>query len=39
MSRYQGPRVRILRRLGVLPGLTSKTPQSKSSYINQPISN
>ncbi|CAM6032285.1 unnamed protein product (chloroplast) [Sphagnum compactum] len=39
MSRYRGPRVRILRRLGVLPGLTNKTPQSKSSYINQPISN
>ncbi len=39
MSRYRGPRVRILRRLGVLPGLTNKTPQSKSSYINQPIFN
>ncbi len=39
MSRYRGPRVRILHCLGVLLGLTSKTPQSKSSYINQPISN
>nr|AND48165.1 ribosomal protein S4 [Flatbergium novo-caledoniae] len=39
MSRYRGPRVRILRRLGVLPGLTNKIPQSKSGYINQSISN
>jgi len=25
MSRYRGPRVKIIRRLGLLPGLTSKT--------------
>nr|YP_010188778.1 ribosomal protein S4 [Funaria hygrometrica]Q9SMG1.1 RecName: Full=Small ribosomal subunit protein uS4c; AltName: Full=30S ribosomal protein S4, chloroplastic [Funaria hygrometrica]QZJ47581.1 ribosomal protein S4 [Funaria hygrometrica]CAB57798.1 small ribosomal protein 4 [Funaria hygrometrica] len=35
MSRYRGPRVRIIRRLGVLPGLTNKTPQLKSSSPNQ----
>nr|YP_010188704.1 ribosomal protein S4 [Entosthodon attenuatus]QZJ47507.1 ribosomal protein S4 [Entosthodon attenuatus] len=35
MSRYRGPRVRIIRRLGVLPGLTNKTPQLKSSSANQ----
>nr|P59141.1 RecName: Full=Small ribosomal subunit protein uS4c; AltName: Full=30S ribosomal protein S4, chloroplastic [Arbusculohypopterygium arbusculum]CAC81026.1 small ribosomal protein 4 [Arbusculohypopterygium arbusculum] len=39
MSRYRGPRVRIIRRLGALPGLTSKTPQLKSSSINQSTSN
>nr|BAS53438.1 ribosomal protein S4 [Diphyscium suzukii] len=39
MSRYRGPRVRIIRRLGALPGLTSKTPQLKSSSINQSASN
>ena len=35
MSRYRGPRVRIIRRLGTLPGLTNKTPQLKSSSTNQ----
>ena len=39
MSRYRGPRVRIIRRLGALPGLTNKTPQLKSSSINQSSSN
>lgn len=39
MSRYRGPRVRIIRRLGTLPGLTNKTPQLKSSSINQSTSN
>nr|BBB06388.1 ribosomal protein subunit 4 [Trachycystis microphylla] len=39
MSRYRGPRVRIIRRLGVLPGLTNKTPQLKSNSINQSTSN
>nr|BBB06311.1 ribosomal protein subunit 4 [Mnium lycopodioides] len=39
MSRYRGPRVRIIRRLGALPGLTTKTPQLKSSSINQSTSN
>lgn len=39
MSRYRGPRVRIIRRLGTLPGLTNKTPQLKSTSINQLISN
>jgi small subunit ribosomal protein S4 len=27
MSRYRGPRLRIVRRLGELPGLSSKTPR------------
>nr|CAI29117.1 small ribosomal protein 4 [Plagiochila rubescens] len=35
MSRYRGPRVKIVRRLGSLPGLTSKTLKSKSSYIDR----
>nr|UGO92143.1 ribosomal protein S4 [Glyphomitrium ambiguum]UGO92144.1 ribosomal protein S4 [Glyphomitrium ambiguum]UGO92145.1 ribosomal protein S4 [Glyphomitrium ambiguum] len=39
MSRYRGPRVRIIRRLGTLPGLTNKIPQLKSSFINQSTSN
>jgi len=26
MARYRGPRVKIVRRLGELPGLTSKIP-------------
>nr|BDZ75521.1 ribosomal protein S4 [Trematodon longicollis] len=39
MSRYRGPRVRIIRRLGTLPGLTNKTPQLKSSSSNQSTSN
>lgn len=32
MSRYRGPRLRISRRLGILPGLTSK----KSKKLNRP---
>nr|BBB22054.1 ribosomal protein S4 [Fissidens beckettii] len=39
MSRYRGPRVRIIRRLGILQGLTNKIPQLKSSSINQSTSN
>nr|Q9M4C1.1 RecName: Full=Small ribosomal subunit protein uS4c; AltName: Full=30S ribosomal protein S4, chloroplastic [Monoclea forsteri]CAB92137.1 small ribosomal protein 4 [Monoclea forsteri] len=39
MSRYRGPRVKIIRRLGALPGLTTKTLKSKSGYINQSTSN
>lgn len=39
MSRYRGPRVRIIRRLGTLPGLTNKIPQLKSSSNNQSTSN
>lgn len=39
MSRYRGPRVKIIRRLGALPGLTNKTPELKSSSINQSASN
>nr|AAT45846.1 small ribosomal protein 4 [Plagiochila turgida] len=35
MSRYRGPRVKIIRRLGALPGLTSKTLKSKSNYIDR----
>nr|BBB22081.1 ribosomal protein S4 [Fissidens kurzii] len=39
MSRYRGPRVKIIRRLGILQGLTSKIPQLKSSSVNQSTSN
>nr|YP_009668064.1 ribosomal protein S4 [Frullania nodulosa]QCW58839.1 ribosomal protein S4 [Frullania nodulosa] len=39
MSRYRGPRVKIIRRLGSLPGLTGKTPKPKSSYIDRSTSN
>ena len=30
MARYRGPRLRIVRRLGELPGLTSKIPKSQN---------
>lgn len=30
MSRYRGPRLRILRRLGALPGFTVKTPKKQT---------
>nr|BBB22084.1 ribosomal protein S4 [Fissidens neomagofukui] len=39
MSRYRGPRVRIIRRLGILQGLTNKIPQLKFSSVNQSTSN
>nr|APW79586.1 ribosomal protein S4 [Fissidens fontanus]BBB22071.1 ribosomal protein S4 [Fissidens fontanus] len=39
MSRYRGPRVRIIRRLGILQGLTNKIPQLKSGSLNQSTSN
>ena len=39
MSRYRGPRVKIIRRLGSLPGLTGKTLKPKSSYIDRSTSN
>nr|CAL41740.1 small ribosomal protein 4 [Syzygiella autumnalis] len=39
MSRYRGPRVKIIRRLGALPGLTNKTFKSKSSFIDRSTSN
>jgi small subunit ribosomal protein S4 len=31
MSRYRGPRLRIIRRLGKLPGLSSKTSKKLST--------
>lgn len=31
MSRYRGPRLRIVRRIGKLPGLTNKIPKSANS--------
>nr|AIA61084.1 ribosomal protein S4 [Cyanidiaceae sp. MX-AZ01] len=31
MSRYLGPRIRLIRRLGALPALTSKTPKKRTS--------
>nr|YP_010984898.1 ribosomal protein S4 [Allium fuscoviolaceum]WOK80651.1 ribosomal protein S4 [Allium fuscoviolaceum] len=34
MSRYRGPRFKKLRRLGALPGLTSKRPRSGSDLKN-----
>jgi small subunit ribosomal protein S4 len=35
MSRYRGPRFKKIRRLGALPGLTSKRPKSGSDLKNQ----
>ncbi|TKY53124.1 30S ribosomal protein S4 [Spatholobus suberectus] len=35
MSRYRGPRFKKIRRLGSLPGLTSKRPTVKSELRNQ----
>nr|YP_009668229.1 ribosomal protein S4 [Bazzania praerupta]QCW59004.1 ribosomal protein S4 [Bazzania praerupta] len=39
MSRYRGPRVKVIRRLGAPPGLTSKTLKPKSSHNDRPTSN
>nr|AAR99790.1 small ribosomal protein 4 [Plagiochila orbicularis] len=39
MSRYRGPRVKIIPRLGAFPGLTGKTLKSKSRYINRATPN
>ncbi|PXX88915.1 30S ribosomal protein S4 [Halomonas heilongjiangensis] len=38
MSRYRGPRFKKIRRLGALPGLTSKRPRAGSDLRNQPHS-
>nr|YP_009559479.1 ribosomal protein S4 [Elaeagnus angustifolia]AZU95005.1 ribosomal protein S4 [Elaeagnus angustifolia] len=35
MSRYRGPRFKKIRRLGALPGLTSKKPRAGSDFRNQ----
>ena len=35
MSRYRGPRFKKIRRLGALPGLTSKKPRAGSDLRNQ----
>jgi len=35
MSRYRGPRFKKIRRLGTLPGLTSKKPTAGSEFRNQ----
>nr|YP_009747857.1 ribosomal protein S4 [Habenaria flagellifera]QII89537.1 ribosomal protein S4 [Habenaria flagellifera] len=35
MSRYRGPRFKKIRRLGALPGLTSKRPRSRSDFQTQ----
>nr|QFQ40327.1 ribosomal protein S4 [Sarcopyramis bodinieri]QFQ45198.1 ribosomal protein S4 [Sarcopyramis napalensis] len=35
MSRYRGPRFKKIRRLGALPGLTSKGPRARSDFRNQ----
>nr|QFQ38311.1 ribosomal protein S4 [Fordiophyton huizhouense]QFQ45786.1 ribosomal protein S4 [Fordiophyton jinpingense] len=35
MSRYRGPRFKKIRRLGALPGLTSKGPRAGSDFRNQ----
>nr|YP_010881518.1 ribosomal protein S4 [Pellia neesiana]Q9FSD9.1 RecName: Full=Small ribosomal subunit protein uS4c; AltName: Full=30S ribosomal protein S4, chloroplastic [Pellia neesiana]WIA68596.1 ribosomal protein S4 [Pellia neesiana]WIA68682.1 ribosomal protein S4 [Pellia neesiana]WIA68768.1 ribosomal protein S4 [Pellia neesiana]CAC14050.1 small ribosomal protein 4 [Pellia neesiana] len=39
MSRYRGPRTKIIRRLGALPGLTSKILELESGYIGQSTPN
>nr|CAL41736.1 small ribosomal protein 4 [Riccardia capensis] len=39
MSRYRGPRTKIIRRLGTLPGLTSRIPKSRSSSIDRSAAN
>jgi small subunit ribosomal protein S4 len=36
MSRYRGPRLRIVRRLGDLPGLTRKATRSSGKRVNPP---
>ncbi|OMP10438.1 hypothetical protein CCACVL1_00968, partial [Corchorus capsularis] len=35
MSRYRGPRFKKIRRLGALPGLTSKRPRAGSDLRTQ----
>nr|YP_010537948.1 ribosomal protein S4 [Hoya lanceolata]UYC31865.1 ribosomal protein S4 [Hoya lanceolata] len=35
MSRYRGPRLKKIRRLGALPGLTNKSPIAGNDLINQ----
>ena len=35
MSRYRGPKLRIIRRLGDLPGLTTKISKKKIDLVNQ----
>nr|AER51104.1 rps4 [Fossombronia cristula]AER51106.1 rps4 [Fossombronia foveolata]AER51107.1 rps4 [Fossombronia foveolata] len=39
MSRYRGPRAKMIRRLGVLPGLTDRIVEPRSGYTNQLVSN
>lgn len=38
MSRYKGPRLKIIKRLGELPGLTSKKLVSKNKYSKKKLS-
>nr|YP_010933175.1 ribosomal protein S4 [Nitella hyalina]APP89482.1 ribosomal protein S4 [Nitella hyalina]WKT08449.1 ribosomal protein S4 [Nitella hyalina] len=38
MSRYRGPRLKIVRRLGALPGFTKKISKSRSQYLNSSTS-
>ena len=35
MVRYRGPRVRIIRRLGLLPGLTKKSSKNRTKTPGQ----
>ena len=35
MSRYRGPRIKIVRRLGLLPGFTNKTVKTKANLNSQ----
>nr|AWI72448.1 ribosomal protein S4 [Diplolepis geminiflora] len=35
MSRYRGPRLKKIRRLGALPGLTNKRPRAGNDFRNQ----
>lgn len=35
MSRYRGPKLRITRRLGILPGFTKKKSKKKIDLVNK----
>ena len=35
MVRYTGPRIRVIRRLGLLPGLTKKGPKNRTKTPGQ----
>jgi small subunit ribosomal protein S4 len=35
MSRYRGPRLKIIRRLKTLPGITSRRPKNRKDSMNR----